>query len=80
MTRPEVTGRSGDHLVPDPQVADEFNVSLMTLWRWTRDEKLGFPEAIKIRNRNFRSRNALEAFKEKLLRDAIRARPGGEAA
>jgi hypothetical protein len=74
MTRPEVTGRSGDDLVPDPQVADEFNVSLMTLWRWTRDETLGFPVAIKIRNRNFRSRNALEAFKERLLRNAIRTR------
>jgi hypothetical protein len=29
-----------DELVPDPQVAREFNVSLMTLWRWDRDPKL----------------------------------------
>jgi hypothetical protein len=29
-----------DELVPDPQVAREFNVTLMTLWRWDRDPKL----------------------------------------
>jgi hypothetical protein len=28
-----------DELVPDPQVAREFSVTLMTLWRWDRDPK-----------------------------------------
>ena len=68
-----------DMLVPDPQVQVEFGICEMTLFRWTRDPKLGFPPAVKIRNRNFRSRRALEAFKERMLRDAIKGR-GGRAA
>lgn len=54
---------NADYLVPDPQVQKEFSISAMTLWRWTQDQKLGFPPLIKIRTRNYRSRAALEAFK-----------------
>ena len=32
-----------DEFVPDPQVAKEFNVTLMTLWRWDHDRALDFP-------------------------------------
>jgi hypothetical protein len=42
-----------------PQVAREFNVTLMTLWRWDRDPKLaklGWEPPIKIRTRNYRRR------------------------
>ena len=60
-----------DVLVPDPQVAREFGVTLMSLWRWSQDPHLNFPTAIKIRNRNFRSRRALEAFKARMMRKAI---------
>jgi hypothetical protein len=63
-----------DSLVPDTQVCKEFSVTLMCLWRWTNDEKLGFPPAIKIHSRNYRSRVALEAFKARLINDAIRSR------
>jgi hypothetical protein len=63
-----------DELVPDPKIAKEFSVTLMTLWRWDRDPTLQFPPPIKIRNRNFRSRAALEEFKARLLRRAIEAR------
>lgn len=80
MARPEITGKKitttqgaepRDELVPDPAVARELGgISLMTLWRWSRDPKLQFPQAIKIRNRNFRSRRALEQFKTKLMRQA----------
>jgi predicted DNA-binding transcriptional regulator AlpA len=65
-----------DELVPDPQVAREFNVTPMTIWRWDHDAGLGFPPPIKIRTRNFRSRRALEAFKECLMRGALEARTG----
>lgn len=58
-------------LVPDPQVWREFNVSSMTLARWTADPTLGFPPPLKINGRNFRSRRLLEKFKEDLLRKAI---------
>ena len=42
MTHPtcDLSDNVPDELVPDPQVAREFNVSLMTLWRWDRDPKL----------------------------------------
>jgi hypothetical protein len=63
-----------DELVPDPQVAREFNITSMTLWRWTNDPKLGFPAQISIRKRNFRSRRQLETFKSLMLRRAIAAR------
>jgi hypothetical protein len=55
-----------DPLVPDPKVAEEFGVSLMTLWRWDRDPRmaeLGWEPPVKIRKRNYRSRSVLEKVK-----------------
>lgn len=93
MARRETTGRKSgttddatkiandgeaDELVPDPAVAREFNISLMTLVRWSQDPSLDFPPKIQIRKRNFRSRRALEAFKARMLRSAIAQR--GEVA
>jgi hypothetical protein len=69
-----------DQLVPDPVVWKELGVTPMTLWRYTHDPELDFPPPIKIRNRNFRSRLLLEAFKSRMLRLAIEARSKGEAA
>jgi hypothetical protein len=66
-------------LVPDPQVWREFNVSSMTLARWTADPTLGFPPPLKINGRNFRSRRLLEKFKEDLLHKAIADRAGRAA-
>jgi hypothetical protein len=63
-----------DHLVPDPQVEREFSITSMTLWRWTRDPTLGFPEKISIRGRNYRSRRQLDDFKAKLLARALKSR------
>jgi hypothetical protein len=70
-----------DGLVPDPSVAAEFEVSLMTLWRWSKDSELGFPPAIQIRGRNYRLRGALDEFKANLVRTAVRRREcvAGEA-
>ena len=62
-----------DTLVPDPEVWKEFGVTSMTLYRWTNDRDLGFPPVIKIRKRNFRSRRALEAFKQRLIARALAA-------
>jgi hypothetical protein len=72
-----------DHLVPDPEVAREFGVTTMTTWRWDRDEAkaaLGWPPKIKIGDRNYRSRNQLEAFKKNLITAALDARAPREAA
>jgi predicted DNA-binding transcriptional regulator AlpA len=68
-----------DRLVPDSAVRQELGVTLMTLWRYTHDRNLKFPPPIKIRNRNFRSRLLLEAFKARMLRLAIEARNGKAA-
>ncbi len=60
-----------DEFVPDTQVIKEFGIATMTLWRWDRDPKLGFPPPITIRLRKFRSRLALEEFKARMQRLAI---------
>jgi hypothetical protein len=64
--------------VPDPVVAEEFHVTLMTLWRWDHSKKmrakkmraLGWPPRVQINGRNYRSRNQLEAFKQRLAEEA----------
>jgi predicted DNA-binding transcriptional regulator AlpA len=67
-----------DHLVPDRIVRNELgDVSLMTIYRWTNDPTLGFPPPIKIRNKNFRSRRAIEEFKARMMRAAVTQRVGG---
>jgi predicted DNA-binding transcriptional regulator AlpA len=63
-----------DEFVPDPQVARELGVSLMTLWRYDHDPDLNFPPAVKIRNKNYRSRLALEAWKETMVKRALQQR------
>jgi hypothetical protein len=63
-----------DELVPDPQVCREFGITSMTLWRWDRDPELDFPPVIKIRKKNYRSRQLLEKFKRRMVTNAIAAR------
>ena len=62
-----------DQFVPDPQVAAELGISLMSLWRYDRSEELaamGWPEKITVNHRNFRSRRALEAYKLGMIKRA----------
>jgi hypothetical protein len=73
ITNPEI-------LVPDPKVWREFGVTEMTGSRWTRDAALGFPPAIKVRGRNFRSRRLLEEFKSALILKALANRKSLNAA
>jgi hypothetical protein len=67
-----------DSLVPDAIARAELGgVSKMTWWRWQRDAHMaamGFPVAIVLRDRTYRSRAELEAFKAHLMREAIKAR------
>ena len=69
-----------DRLVPDAIARAELgDVSKMTWWRWQRDPRmvaLGFPVAITLCDRTYRSRAELEAFKACLMREAIKARSG----
>jgi hypothetical protein len=65
--------------VPDPLVAQEFHVSLMTLWRWDQSpakRDLGWPPKVQIGTRNYRHRGQLESFKQNLLRLALAERGG----
>jgi hypothetical protein len=61
-----------DTLIPDKIVLAEFQISDMTLWRWDHDHELGFPPPIYIRKRKFRSRNALEKFKQQMIRKGMK--------
>jgi hypothetical protein len=72
-----------DSLVPDPKVAEEFHVTLMTLWRWDHDPAkacLGWPPKVKVGARNYRARSQIEAFKSNLLRRALAVREAVHAA
>jgi hypothetical protein len=81
MTHPicDLPDNAPDELVPDPQVAREFNVTLMTIWRWDRDPRLaelGWEPPVKIRRRNYRRRRSLEKFKAALRNFGIAALRG----
>jgi hypothetical protein len=63
-----------DHLVPDPEVAREFGVTTMSMWRWDHDgakAALGWPPKIKNGLRNYRSRRLIETFKKNLMTAAL---------
>ena len=65
-------GAEPDILVPDAQVRVELgNISLMTLNRRTRFDP-SFPPLVKVEGRNYRFRSALEAYKARLLAEAVR--------
>jgi hypothetical protein len=49
-------------LIPDVMVLARYGISNMTLWRWDRDETLGFPQPTWIRNRKYRDADELDAF------------------
>lgn len=61
--------------LPDSKVAERYGVSIMTLWRWTKDDRLGFPAPIKIAGRNYRSLAELEAFERHADRRQAGRRP-----
>ena len=68
---------SGDPLVPDPEACREVGICTMTGWRWDRSKEmtdLGWPVAIRINRRKFRSRAALDAFKQNLVQRAVKDR------
>jgi transposase len=64
-------------LIPDPAVAKEFGITLMTIWRWDNDPKkiaLGWPPKVQLGKRNYRHRSQLEIFKSNLLQRALAER------
>ena len=51
-------------------------VSDMALWRWLRDEDLGFPKPIRIKGRRFWLVSSLVAWERTLCSNAVSARRG----
>lgn len=69
-----------DDLIKDSEVGRMLGVTTMTLWRWTNlreYEDLKFPPVVKLGQRNYRSRSALNAWcnwqakKYRISRDQI---------
>jgi predicted DNA-binding transcriptional regulator AlpA len=53
-------------LLNSRQVKERYgNVSDQTIWRWLRDERLGFPKPEQIRRRNYWDSDKLDAFDER---------------
>ena len=72
-----MTTEKPDEMVPDSQIMHEFRISAMTLWRWDHDPRMataGWPPAIRIRTRKFRSRRATDQFKANMAERAIAER------
>lgn len=59
----------GRRYLSDPQVCKRYGVSAMTIWRWDRDERLGFPPPMRIRNRKFRDLDALELWEQSRIKN-----------
>ena len=55
-----ITISDSTDLLPDPQVAQRYNVSPRTLYRWDERPGLGFPKAIVINGRKYRRVEQLE--------------------
>lgn len=45
-----------------PEVCRRYSISDMTLWRWLKDEALGFPKPMMIRKRRLFAGEELDAF------------------
>ena len=72
-----MTTEKPDQLVPDSEIMREFAISPMTLWRWDHNPRMavaGWPPAIRIRTRKFRSRHATDQFKANMAERAIAER------
>lgn len=52
-----------NNLLPSAAVKELFGgISDMTIWRWERDETLGFPKPVRIRRMKFWRANELAEF------------------
>ena len=50
-----------------------YDKSVMTLWRWEQDERLGFPRATRINGRKYYDLAEIEAWGNQLSRNKRRA-------
>jgi predicted DNA-binding transcriptional regulator AlpA len=57
-----MTNELADSFLTGPQVNERYNISAMTRWRWERNPQLAFPAPMKINNRSYWKRSALDLW------------------
>jgi excisionase family DNA binding protein len=53
------------HYLTTAEVAQRYSISKMTLWRWLRDEKIGFPKPMVVNRRKLFDEAGLRAWELK---------------
>lgn len=59
---PSAVSGTTDDLLPASQVRARYRVSDMTLFRWLADERLGFPQPLRINSRRYWRIADLQSF------------------
>jgi hypothetical protein len=71
---PSLSNQEVDRFLPGPKVEQRYGVSNMTVWRWQRDQKIGFPR--RQTSRTHRKRPKMTArgvdFLEEWIANALR--------
>jgi predicted DNA-binding transcriptional regulator AlpA len=53
-----------DEYLPASAVLARYKISAMSLWRWSKQDDLQFPQPLRINNRRFWLRSALESWEQ----------------
>jgi predicted DNA-binding transcriptional regulator AlpA len=62
---------AGDFLIPAAQILKRYGISEMTLWRWLRDNELGFPRPIVINRRRYWWNTGVSAWERSRPANAV---------
>jgi predicted DNA-binding transcriptional regulator AlpA len=63
-----------DAMISAPRVRAKFGITEMTLYRWVHDADLGFPQPLKVRERNFFRASELLRWETEQAGKSARAR------
>ena len=64
-----------------PQVRQRFGgITNMTLWRWARDARVGFPHPVVINGRRYYRESEIEAFEARKVAETPTEKPVVETA
>jgi predicted DNA-binding transcriptional regulator AlpA len=61
--------------MPQRTVAEFFGVSVMTLWRWERDQKMAFPRSTEINGRRYFPRAEILNYQPPEVQQVKRPQP-----
>jgi hypothetical protein len=72
MARTNITAvAASSNLLPDPLVAERYQVTPRTIHRWDRQPELGFPQPLLINGRKYRRLNQLESWERQRVADKV---------